>query len=121
MASREVGPAGSRTLDTRIVPKSSQSRTGPGSLFGVAPAGTCEREDGMSIEYDKDRTAALIKEAHDITDHLKIEIEGLRKQVACVLAGGNDPFTAALNCELQKISSHGITRRRNEGFCKGSG
>jgi hypothetical protein len=41
----------------------------------------------MSVEYDKDR---LIKEAQVITNHLKVEMEGLRRQVACVLDGGKD-------------------------------
>jgi len=44
----------------------------------------------MSAEYDKERTAALVKEAQEITSHLKIETEDLRRQMARVLDGGED-------------------------------
>jgi hypothetical protein len=69
------------------------------------------REDGMSIEYDKNRTAALIKEAREITDHLKNEMEGLRRQVACVLDGGRDEAGDAPTDDRKAIESSSITKR----------
>jgi hypothetical protein len=44
----------------------------------------------MSAEYDKDRTAALVKEAQEITSHLKVETEGLKRQMARVLDGDEE-------------------------------
>jgi len=45
----------------------------------------------MSAEYDRERAAALLKEAQAITGHLKIEAEGLERQLASVLDGDDTP------------------------------
>ena len=44
----------------------------------------------MSAEFDKERTAALLKEAQEITSHLKVETEVLKRQMARVLDGRED-------------------------------
>ena len=44
----------------------------------------------MNIDYDKERAAALVREAQEITRHLKVEAEGLKQQIARVLHGGED-------------------------------
>jgi hypothetical protein len=44
----------------------------------------------MSAEYDRERTAALLKEAQEITSHLKVETEALKRQMATVLDGRED-------------------------------
>jgi hypothetical protein len=44
----------------------------------------------MTVEYNTEKTAALIREAQEITRHLKGEVEGLTQQVARVLDGGED-------------------------------
>ena len=44
----------------------------------------------MSAEYDRERTAALLKEAQEITSQLKVEAEGLARQMATVLDGRED-------------------------------
>jgi hypothetical protein len=41
----------------------------------------------MRAEYDKERTAALLKEAQEITSHLKVETEALKRHMARVLDG----------------------------------
>ena len=44
----------------------------------------------MRAQYDKERTAALLKEAQEITSHLKVETEALKGQMARVLNGRED-------------------------------
>jgi hypothetical protein len=44
----------------------------------------------MSAEYDRERTAALLKEAQEITSRLKVEAEVLARQMATVLDGRED-------------------------------
>jgi hypothetical protein len=44
----------------------------------------------MQEGYDREKTAALIKEAREITNHLKAETEGLKRQMARMLHGGED-------------------------------
>jgi len=58
----------------------------------------------MSAEYDKERTAALIREAQEITRHLKVETEGLEEQVARVLDGGEEE--AGSPAESQKVAAN---------------
>jgi hypothetical protein len=69
------------------------------------------KEDGMSVEYDKDRTAALIKEAQEITNHLKIEMEGLRRQVVCVLDGGTDETGNAPTDDPKAVEQSSMAKR----------
>jgi len=47
----------------------------------------------MSPEYDRERTAALLKEAQELTTQLKVEAEVLARQMATVLDGGEDETT----------------------------
>jgi hypothetical protein len=47
-------------------------------------------ENAMIIEYDKERAAALVREAQEITRDLKVEAEGLKQQIARVLHGEDD-------------------------------
>jgi hypothetical protein len=49
----------------------------------------------MSEEYDKERTAALIKEARDIIAHLEDEAEKIKTQMERVLEAGEDEFLDA--------------------------
>lgn len=51
----------------------------------------------MSQEYDKERTAALIKEARDITAHLKVETEMIKTEMESVLEGPNADFLDELD------------------------
>jgi hypothetical protein len=44
----------------------------------------------LAEEYDKERSAALIKEARDIMAHLKDETEKLKTQMERVFEGGED-------------------------------
>ena len=44
----------------------------------------------MSAEFDKERTAALLKEAQEVTSHLKVETEVLKRQMARVLDDRED-------------------------------
>jgi hypothetical protein len=44
----------------------------------------------MSDVYDKERTAALIKEARQITADFKVETESIKRQMDRVLEGGGD-------------------------------
>ena len=64
----------------------------------------------MSIEYDKDRTAALIKEAQEITSHLRNEMEGLRRQLACVLDGGRDEAGDAPTDDPKTVESSSMAK-----------
>ena len=41
----------------------------------------------MGAEFDKERTVALLKEAQEITSHLRIETQVLERQMARVLDG----------------------------------
>jgi len=41
----------------------------------------------MGEEYDKARTAALIKEGQEITAHLKVETQTIKRQMERVLEG----------------------------------
>ena len=47
----------------------------------------------MSSEFDKERTAALLKEAQEIMSHLKVETEVLKRQMARVLDGREDELS----------------------------
>ena len=47
----------------------------------------------MAEEYDKERAAALIKEARELTAHLKDEMEKIKAQMERVLDGGEDEFS----------------------------
>jgi hypothetical protein len=47
-------------------------------------------ESVMAEEYDRERTAALIKEAREITAQLKDEAEKIKVQMNRVLEGGGD-------------------------------
>ena len=49
----------------------------------------------MTPEYEKEKSAALVREAHEITRHLKVEIDGLTRQMARVLDGGEDERVGA--------------------------
>jgi len=64
----------------------------------------------MGTEYDKNRTAALIKEAREITDHLKNEMEGLRRQLACVLDDRRDEAGDAPTDDRKALESSSITK-----------
>ena len=44
----------------------------------------------MGEEYDKERTAALIKEGQEITAHLKVETQTIKRQMERVLEGGEE-------------------------------
>jgi hypothetical protein len=44
----------------------------------------------MGEEYDKEKTAALIKEGREITAHLKIETQAIKGQMDRMLEGGED-------------------------------
>jgi hypothetical protein len=44
----------------------------------------------MSDEYDKERTAALIKEARQLTADLKVEVIEIETQMGRVLEGDED-------------------------------
>jgi hypothetical protein len=48
------------------------------------------RENVMGGGYDKERTDALLKEAQEITAHLRIETKVLERQMAKVLDGQED-------------------------------
>jgi hypothetical protein len=50
----------------------------------------------MPEDYDRRKCAALVKEAREITDHLKAETESIRRQIARVLEGGEDEPLDAL-------------------------
>ena len=49
-----------------------------------------QKERIMPEDYDGRKYAALVKEAREITDHLKAEAESIRKQMARVCEGGED-------------------------------
>ena len=44
----------------------------------------------MQVDFDREKCVALVKEAHEITRHLKAETEHLDRQIERVLEGGND-------------------------------
>lgn len=44
----------------------------------------------MGVEYDRERSATLIKEAQELIGHLKAETEGIKRQMERVLDGGDD-------------------------------
>jgi hypothetical protein len=44
----------------------------------------------MGEEYDKERTAALIKKGQEITAHLKVETQTIKRQMERVLEGGEE-------------------------------
>ena len=44
----------------------------------------------MHVDYDREKCVALVKEAHEITYHLKAETEHLERQIERVLEGGDD-------------------------------
>jgi hypothetical protein len=56
----------------------------------VAEASACAKEKPMNDGYDKERTAALIKEARQLTADLKVETEKIKSQMENVLEGGED-------------------------------
>lgn len=72
----------------------------------------------MSAEYDKQRTAALIKEAREITNHLKVEMESLKRQIARVLDGDPDePGTPTENRKvIEEMSTADRTIARRSGW-----
>jgi hypothetical protein len=49
---------------------------------------TLAMESVMAEEYDKERAAALFKEARELTSHLKDEAEKIKAQMERVLEGG---------------------------------
>ena len=53
----------------------------------------------MQEIYDREKTAALIKQAQDITWLLKAETESLRRQMGRVLKGGEEEPVDALERE----------------------
>jgi hypothetical protein len=63
--------------------------TGPNT---VTEASACGKEKPMTDVYDKERTAALIKEARQLTAELKVETEKIKSQMENVLEGGEDEF-----------------------------
>jgi hypothetical protein len=65
----------------------------------VAEACTCPKEKLVSDEYDKERTAALIKEAQELTAHLKLEVKEIETQMGRVLKGDEDEILDALESE----------------------
>ena len=44
----------------------------------------------MQMDFDREKCVALVKEAHEITYHLKAETEHLKRQIEKVLEGGDD-------------------------------
>jgi hypothetical protein len=60
----------------------------------------------MQEEYDRKKTAALIKEAHEITHHLKAETESLKRQMARVLEGDEDEPIGAPETRLDASISN---------------
>jgi hypothetical protein len=44
----------------------------------------------MQVDYDREKCVALVKEAHQITSHLKAETKHLDRQIGRVLEGGDD-------------------------------
>jgi hypothetical protein len=59
----------------------------------------------MPEDYDRRKCAALVKEAREITDHLKAEAESIRRQMARVLEGGEDePLDALEGARGAKVS-----------------
>jgi hypothetical protein len=53
----------------------------------------------MEDDYDKEKCAALIKEARTLTAELKVEAEEIKKQMNRVLEGGEDEFIDAAQGE----------------------
>jgi hypothetical protein len=49
----------------------------------------------MGEEYDKEKTAALIKEAQEITADLKVETQTIQRQMERVLEGGEEETLGA--------------------------
>jgi hypothetical protein len=72
---------------------------GRSSLTGIIELRKSQRtqamESVMAEEYDKERAAALIKEARELTSHLKDEAEKIKAQMERVLEGGEDEFLDA--------------------------
>ena len=58
----------------------------------------------MEVVYDKERAAALIKAAQEITGHLKTETEGIKQQMARVLEGDEDD-EATVIAEARPVKS----------------
>ena len=48
----------------------------------------------MQVDYDREECVALVKEAHQITSHLKAETEHLDSQIGRVLEGGDDELSS---------------------------
>lgn len=44
----------------------------------------------MQVDYDREKCVVLVKEAHQITSHLKAETEHLDRLIGRVLEGGDD-------------------------------
>ena len=44
----------------------------------------------MQVDFDRKKCVALVKEAREITYHLKVETEHLERQIEKVLEGGDD-------------------------------
>jgi hypothetical protein len=53
----------------------------------------------MGEEYNKERTAALIKEGQEIAAHLKVETQTIKRQMERVLEGGEEETLDALEGE----------------------
>jgi len=54
----------------------------------------------MQDDYDREKCLALVKEAHEITHHLKVETESIKRQIGRVLEGGEDESLDALEGTL---------------------
>jgi hypothetical protein len=57
----------------------------------------------MTVVYDKERIAALIKEARQITDDLKDETEKIKTEMTRVLNGDQDEDTLFDGPEVEKV------------------
>ena len=59
----------------------------------IVAAAHATPEGVMAEEYDKERAAALIKEAREMTADLKVEVAKIKTQMESVLEGGEDEFS----------------------------
>ena len=65
----------------------------------------------MQDQYDKQKTAALIKEAQEITCQLRAETESLERQMEKVLCGGEDEPLGALEGNAANVVHDGAGRK----------
>jgi hypothetical protein len=60
----------------------------------------------MSEEYDRERTAALIKEAQQITADLKVETEEIKIEVTRILNGDEGEDVLLDEAEAERVPHH---------------